>query len=131
MRRLGRLSAGPCCEPDKLIVQVIGTGHSKDQRLVLFDRSGVEPLPALTDEVERETERLFSVHCELFAWNWYARYEHQLWLEIATTHGAPIRLPLLEDVRITPRQLDAQWNQIVPVVPFVALPGTRSRHDLG
>ncbi|MBH8613258.1 hypothetical protein I4N56_021835, partial [Pseudomonas mohnii] len=26
---------------------------------------------------------------------------------------------------------DAQWNQIVPVVPFVALPGTRSRHDLG
>ncbi|WP_448646703.1 hypothetical protein [Pseudomonas mohnii] len=131
MRRLGRLSAGPCCEPDKLIVQVIGTGHSKDQRLVLFDRSGVEPLPALTDEVDRETERLFSVHCELFAWNWYARYEHQLWLEIATTHGAPIRLPLLEDVRITPRQLDAQWNQIVPVVPFVALPGTRSRHDLG
>ncbi|POA74707.1 hypothetical protein, partial [Pseudomonas sp. DP16D-R1] len=77
MKRLGRLSAGPCCEPDRLIVQVIGTGHSKDQRLVLFDRSGVEPLPALTDEVERETERLFSVHCELFVWNWYARYEHQ------------------------------------------------------
>ena len=49
MKRLGRLSDGPCCEPDRLIVQVIGTGHSKDQRLVLFDRSGVEPLPALTD----------------------------------------------------------------------------------
>ncbi|MHC8390479.1 toxin VasX [Pseudomonas sp. MDT2-39-1] len=54
-----------------------------------------------------------------------------MWLEIATRQGPPIRLPLLEAVRVTPRQLEAQWNQIVPVLPFAALPGTRSRYDLG
>ena len=131
MTRLGKLTAGPVCERDKLIVQVIGTGHSKDQRLLLVDHSGVEPLHALTDEAACETERSTSVHSELFVWDWSAQLKHQLWLEIATTQGPPIRLPLLEDVRVTPRQLEAQWNQIVPILPFAALPGTRSKYDLG
>ncbi len=131
MTRLGRLTSGPGCERDKLIVQVIGTGHSKDQRLLIVDQSGVEPLQALTDEAVCETERLTSVHSELFVWDWSAPLKHQLCLEIATTQGPPIRLPLLEDVRVTPRQLEAQWNQIVPVLPFAALPGTRSQYDLG
>lgn len=131
MTRLGKLTSGPGCERDKLIVQVIGTGHSKNQRLLIVDQSGVEPLQALTDEAVCETERLTSVHSELFVWDWSAQLKHQLWLEIATTQGPPIRLPLLEDVRVTPRQLEAQWNQIVPILPFVALPGTRSQYDLG
>lgn len=131
MTRLGRLTSGPGCERDKLIVQVIGTGHSKDQRLLIVDQSGVEPLQALTDEAVCETERLTSVHSELFVWDWSAQLKHQLCLKIATTQGPSIRLPLLEDVRVTPRQLEAQWNQIVPVLPFTALPGTRSQYDLG
>ncbi|KAA0996898.1 hypothetical protein FQ192_03770 [Pseudomonas sp. ANT_J12] len=131
MTRLGKMTNGPICERDKLIVQVIGTGHSKNQRLLIVDQSGVEPLQALTDEAVRETERSTSVHSELFVWDWSAQFKHQLWLEIATTQGPSIRLPLLEDVRVTPRQLETQWNQIVPILPFVALPGTRSRHDLG
>ncbi|MFJ7797939.1 toxin VasX [Pseudomonas sp. NPDC096950] len=131
MKRLGRLTSGPGCERDKLIVQVIGTGHSKNQRLLLVDHSGVEPLQALTDEAACETERSTSVHSELFVWDWSAQLKHQLWLEIATTQGPPIRLPLLEDLRVTPRQLEAQWNQIVPILPFAALPGTRSKYDLG
>ncbi|TWD49389.1 toxin VasX [Pseudomonas sp. SJZ131] len=131
MTRLGKLTAGPGCERDKLIVQVIGTGHCKNQRLLIVDQSGVEPLLALTEEAACETERLTSVHSELFVWDWSAQLKHQLWLEIATTHGSPIRLPLLEDVRVTPRQLEAQWNQIVPILPFAALPGTRSKYDLG
>lgn len=131
MTRLGKMTAGPGCERDKLIVQVIGTAHSKTQRLLIVDQSGVEPLQALTDEVACETERSTSVHSELFVWDWSPQLKHQLWLEIATTQGPPIRLPLLEDVRVTPRQLEAQWNQIVPVLPFAALPGTRSKYDLG
>lgn len=131
MKRLGRLTDGPCCERDKLIVQVIGTAHSRNQRLIILDQSGHEPLQALTDEAVCETERSTSVHSELFVWDWSTQLKHQLWLEIATTKGPPIRLPLLEDVRVTPRQLEAQWNQIVPVLPFTALPGTRSQYDLG
>lgn len=131
MTRLGKLTSGPGCERDKLIVQVIGTGHSKNQQLLLVDHSGVEPLQALTDEAACETERSTSVHSELFVWDWSAQLKHQLWLEIATTQGPPIRLPLLEDLRVTPRQLETQWNQIVPILPFAALPGTRSKYDLG
>ncbi|QHC99802.1 hypothetical protein PspS04_05195 [Pseudomonas sp. S04] len=131
MKRLGRLSDGPCCESDKLIVQVIGTAHAKNQRLLIVDQSGLEPLQALTDEVVLETERSTSVHSELFVWEWSAQLKHQLWLEIDTTQGPPIRLPLLDDVRVTPRQLEVQWNQIVPILPFAALPGTRSRYDQG
>jgi len=131
MTRLGRLTSGPYCEPDKLIVQVIGTGHSPHQRLLIVDQTGLKPLQDLTDEAELETDRLTSVHSELFVWHWSAQRQHQLWLEIATTRERPIRLPLLEDVRVTPRQLEAQWNQIVPVLPFTALPGTSSRDDLG
>lgn len=89
MKRLGRLSDGPCCESDKLIVQVIGTAHSKNQRLVLFDQSGVEPLQALTDEVALETEHLTSVHSELFVWDWSAQLKHQLWLELPPPKGRP------------------------------------------
>lgn len=131
MMRLGKLTSGPGCERDKLIVQVIGTGHSKNQRLLLVDHSGVEPLQALTDEAACETERSTSVHSELFVWDWSAQLKHQLWLEIATTQGPSIRLSLLEDLRVTPRQLEAQWNLIVPILPFAALPGTRSKYDLG
>jgi hypothetical protein len=131
MTLLGKLTSGPGCERDKLIVQVIGTGHSKNQRLLIVDQSGLESLQSLTDEAVCETEQLTSVHSELFVWDWSAQLKHQLWLEIATAQGPPIRLPLLEEVRVTPRQLEVQWNQIVPILPFVALPGTRSHYDLG
>ncbi|MFJ2323792.1 toxin VasX [Pseudomonas sp. NPDC087817] len=131
MTRLGKLTGGPGCERDKLIVQVIGTAHGNNQRLLIVDQSGVEPLLALTDEAVRETDRLTSVHSELFVWDWSAQLKHQLWLEIATRQGPPIRLPLLEDLRVTPRQLEVQCNQIVPILPFSALPGTRSHYDLG
>ncbi|MGE8187576.1 toxin VasX [Pseudomonas sp. NPDC086278] len=131
MTRLGKLTAGPGCERDKLIVQVIGTGHSRNQRLLIVDQTGLDPIQALTDEAVCETERSTRVHSELFVWDWSAQLKHQLWLEIATRQGPPIRLPLLEDARVTPRQLQTQWNQIVPVLPFVALPGTRSKYDLG
>ncbi|WP_426142624.1 hypothetical protein [Pseudomonas sp. DWP3-1-2] len=51
-------------------------------------------------------------------------------LEVEAEQGRPILLPLPE-TRITPRQLDQQWDQIVPVLPFVALPGVNSAHDHG
>ncbi|WP_322740736.1 toxin VasX [Pseudomonas saponiphila] len=38
---------------------------------------------------------------------------------------------MLDNLRPTPRQSDAQWNQLVPVLPFVALPGSKSAYDLG
>ncbi|MFS2196893.1 hypothetical protein ACCD02_32805, partial [Pseudomonas sp. Pseusp88] len=54
----------------------------------------------------------------LHLWNYYSHANLQLWLEIATIGGEPIRLRLPVDLRVTPRQVDAQWNQLVPVLPF-------------
>ncbi|EPM47091.1 hypothetical protein, partial [Pseudomonas syringae] len=54
-----------------------------------------------------------------------------LHLQIAPLEGEPIRLPLLSDTKVTPRQADAQFNQIVPVLPFVALPGSKTVDDMG
>lgn len=38
---------------------------------------------------------------------------------------------MLSDTKVTPRQADAQFNQIVPVLPFVALPGSKTVDDMG
>ncbi|PUA44855.1 hypothetical protein C5U62_15870 [Pseudomonas protegens] len=122
---IGSLSPGPACEAGKLIVQVIGKDHPESQRLVLLDQAG-SPLKGEQEPLEREL-----CSSVLHVWDSAGLAKGQLCLEIATTQGAPIRLPLLDNLRPTPRQSDAQWNQLVPVLPFVALPGSKSAYDLG
>ncbi|MDX1366241.1 toxin VasX [Pseudomonas sp.] len=125
------LSAGAACEPGKLIVQVVGINHPPGQRVVIYDQTDHELQEWLTnqDKPEVKTDETFS--SVLHIWDWDGQPKRHLWLEIATSSGAPIRIPLLDDVRITSRQDDQQWNQIVPVIPFCALPGSKSIYDLG
>ncbi|MDF2395441.1 hypothetical protein GWQ44_07815 [Pseudomonas sp. 3MA1] len=122
---IGSLSPGPACEAGKLIVQVIGKDHPESQKLVLLDQAR-SPLKGEQEPLEREL-----CSSVLHVWNSAGLAKGQLCLEIATTQGAPICLPLLDNPRPTPRQSDAQWNQLVPVLPFVALPGSKSAYDLG
>ncbi|WP_122571519.1 hypothetical protein [Pseudomonas viridiflava] len=121
---IGSLSSGPCCETGKLIVQVMGKDHAPHQKLVLSSKDGGCTYPSRPETLEREP---YSFRLEV----WDQVAETQLELEIATTEGEPIRLPLLGDTKVTPRQADAQFNQIIPVLPFVALPGSKSPYDLG
>ncbi|WP_122845770.1 hypothetical protein [Pseudomonas viridiflava] len=121
---IGSLSSGPCCETGKLIVQVMGKDHAPHQKLLLNSKDGGCTYPSRPETLEREP-----YSCRLEVWDHVA--ETQLELEIATTEGEPIRLPLLGDTKITPRQADAQFNQIIPVLPFVALPGSKNPYDLG
>jgi hypothetical protein len=127
------LSAGAACEPAKLIVQVVGKDHPDSQRLVIYDETGQEQQEWLTkkDKPERQESATFS--SVLHVWDWDSQPKRHLWLEIAASEGGPIRIPLLDDVRPTPRQDEhqQQWNQIVPVVPMTALPGSKSFYDLG
>ncbi|BAQ83656.1 toxin VasX [Pseudomonas sp. St29] len=122
---IGSLSPGPACEAGKLIVQVIGKDHPESQKLVLLDQAR-SPLKGEQEPLEQEL-----CSSVLHVWDSAGLAKGQLCLEIATTQGAPIRLPLLDNPRPTPRQSDAQWNQLVPVLPFVALPGSKSAYDLG
>ncbi|MCR8717076.1 hypothetical protein NVV30_00010 [Pseudomonas syringae] len=121
---IGRLSDGPSCEMDKLIVQIVGKKHSDQQQVLLLGSDGTRIYPPKSEVLERE---LFS--STLKVWD-HIEGTH-LHLQIATIDGEPIRLPLLNDTKVTPRQADAQFNQIVPVLPFVALPGSKTVDDLG
>ncbi|WP_143515738.1 toxin VasX, partial [Pseudomonas savastanoi] len=120
----GSLSAGPSCEMDKLIVQIVGKDHSEQQQVLLLGSDGTRIYSPKSEVLERE---LFS--STLKVWD-HIEGTH-LHLQIATLEGEPIRLPLLSGTKVTPRQADAQFNQIVPVLPFVALPGSKTVDDMG
>uniref|UniRef100_UPI0013CE9647 hypothetical protein n=1 Tax=Pseudomonas viridiflava TaxID=33069 RepID=UPI0013CE9647 len=92
--------------------------------LLLNSKDGGCTYPSRPETLEREP-----YSCRLEVWDHVA--ETQLELEIATIEGEPIRLRLLGDTQLTQRQADAQFNQIIPVLPFVALPSSKSPYDLG
>ncbi|HEX8541659.1 MAG TPA: hypothetical protein VF671_08140 [Pseudomonas sp.] len=128
---VGTLSRGPCCEINKLIVQVVGKDHPSTQRLAFYEKDASKRLDAVTAQYRPETVTAYMcAPSALHIWDWSGEPKHRLMLEVETTQGKPILLPLPE-TRITQRQLDQQWNQIVPVLPFVALPGVNSAHDHG
>lgn len=128
---IGDLTRGPCCEINKLIVQVVGTDHSTSQRLAFYERDSDKRLDALTAKDRPETVTAFMcAQSALHVWDWSGEPNHRMVLEVEAVYGPPILLPL-PDVGITVRRLDQQCNQIVPVLPFVPLPGIDSAHDHG
>ncbi|UXJ52215.1 hypothetical protein [Pseudomonas citronellolis] len=128
---IGKLGAGPACETGKLIVQVIGKEHPASQKLVIYDDKDSQQQEWLTkqDKPENLADELCSSVLHVWDWSWQPK--RHLWLEIASQKGSPIRVPLCDDLRVTPRQADAQWNQVVPVLPLTALRGAKSPYDLG
>lgn len=128
---VGDLSRGPCCEINKLIVQVVGKYHPATQRLAIYERESDKRLDAITAQACPETITAFMcAPSTLHVWDWSGEPRHRMMLEVESEYGPPILLPL-PDVGITVRQLDQQHNQIVPILPFVALPGINSVHDHG
>lgn len=127
------LSKGAACEPGKLIVQVVGKDHSNTQKLVIYDETNSTQLEWLTQQAKPEIQTSDTFSSVLHVWAWENQPKNNLWLEIAASEGGPIRLPLHDELRVTPRQPEhhTQWNQIVPVVPMTALPGSKSEQDLG
>tara|TARA_R110000822_G_scaffold45033_1_gene120661 strand:- start:585 stop:4436 length:3852 start_codon:yes stop_codon:yes gene_type:complete len=124
------LDNGPACEPDKLIVEIVGKQHPDTQRLLICDAEG-QPLNGITASAEDEEVSGEGVSSLLKIWDWEEQPGETLYLEIASDSGAPIRLPLLTDLRATPRQDEAQLNQIVPIVPCTALPSIKQQDSSG
>ncbi|WP_189393348.1 hypothetical protein, partial [Pseudomonas avellanae] len=50
----GRLSDGPSCEMDKLIVQIVGKKHSDQQQVLLLGSDGTRIHPLKSEVLERE-----------------------------------------------------------------------------
>lgn len=129
--KVGSLSCGPACEAGKLIVEVIGKDHPAGQRIVIYDETDNQQQEALTKrrKLEALVDPAFS--STLHIWPWDNEPTRHLWLEIETEKGGPIRVPLMDDARATPRQADQQWNQIVPIVPLTPMRGSTNEKDQG
>ena len=125
------LDNGPACEPDKFIVEIVGKQHPDTQKLVICDEAG-EPMHGITATATEEAREEDEFASLLKVWDWESMAGNSLSLEVASESGEPIRLPLLAGrLRSTPRQEQAQLNQIVPIVPCTPLPGIQNPSDLG
>ncbi|MDU8358663.1 hypothetical protein RX972_07895 [Pseudomonas syringae group sp. J309-1] len=110
---------------------MVGKYHPATQRLAIYERESDKRLDAITAQACPETITAFMcAPSTLHVWDWSGEPRHRMMLEVESEYGPPILLPL-PDVGITVRQLDQQHNQIVPILPFVALPGINSAHDHG
>lgn len=129
--KISILDNGPACEPEKFIVEIVGNQHPNTQKLVICDEAG-EPLRSVSAAEKEEARNEEEFASLLKIWNWDDMPGKSLSLEVASESGKPIRLPLLAGrLRPTPRQEEAQLNQIVPIVPCTALPGIQNPSDQG
>lgn len=127
--KVGSLSGNPACEAGKLIVEVIGKDHPPEQRVVIYDETDQELQEWLTQQAKQELVADSKQCSTLHIWNWEQQPKRHLWLEIEAERGSPIRAPLMDDTRDTPRQRERQWNCIVPVVPMSIMRGVSVNHQ--
>lgn len=127
--KVGSLSGNPACETGKLIVEVIGKNHPAGQRVVIYDETDYELQEWLTQQAKQELVPDDQQSSTLHIWDWDQQPTRHLWLEIEAELGSPIRVPLMDDTRITPRESERQWNRIVPVVPMSIMRGVSVNHQ--
>jgi len=127
--KVGSLSGNPACEAGKLIVEVIGKDHPPEQRVVIYDETDHELQEWLTQQAIQELVADSRRSSTLHIWDWQQQPKRHLWLEIEAERGSPIRVPLMDDTRATPRQRERQWNCIVPVVPMSTMLGISANHQ--
>lgn len=127
--KVGSLSGHPACETGKLIIEVIGKDHPAEQRVVIYDETDNELQEWLTQQAEQELVADSRQSSTLHIWDWDQQPKRHLWLEIEAEGGSPIRVPLMEDTRVTPRERERQWNCIVPMVPLSIMRGISANHQ--
>ncbi|WP_420389828.1 hypothetical protein [Marinobacter sp.] len=112
-------SCGPACEGESLIIEVIGKDHPEGHSFRIFDESDNEQQEWLENQVEVEDLEDSVLH----VWPWKNQPERNIWLEIASEEGVPIRVPFLEGASPVKRELERQRHVILPVVPTTLISG--------
>ncbi|MBQ0762829.1 hypothetical protein [Marinobacter psychrophilus] len=107
-------SCGPACEGESLIIEVMGQRSAEGHSFQIFDESDNEQQEWLENQVSREEHG----NSQLHVWPWKAQPARNIWLDIEAEDGAPVRVPLFEAVSATERQMENQWNRILPLVPL-------------
>ncbi|MGR4066346.1 hypothetical protein [Billgrantia sp. C5P2] len=115
------LSQHKACEEPKLFIQVMGKEHPEGHRFVFYDLEDQQEQTALAEAVEEEDlpEPLSRIH----GWAWEEQPRRNVWLEIASEEGEPIRVPLFGNVGVTPwqeheRNTVHQHYVVQPVIPL-------------
>jgi len=110
-------SCGPACEGESLIIEVIGQTPAEGHSFRIFDESDSEQQEWLESQVSMEEPANSVLHI----WPWKAQPARNIWLDIEAEEGAPVRVPLFEAVSATERQMEKQWNRILPLVPLTLI----------
>lgn len=119
---------GASDQPEKkqeLIIEVMGKEHPKGHLFRIFDESDNIRKEGLEGQVQLE-ERDESV---LHRWDWTNQDRHNIWLEIETESGPPIRLPAINQASAVDEQPERQKHVIFPVVPSTLISGVSFRQE--
>ncbi|WP_328188166.1 PAAR domain-containing protein [Marinobacter sp. OP 3.4] len=112
-------------EKKELIIEVMGKEHPKGHLFRIFDESDNIQKEGLEKQVQLD-ERDESV---LHKWDWTDQQRHNIWLEIETESGAPIRLPAINQVSAVEEQTGRQKHVIFPVVPSTLISGVSFQQE--
>ncbi|MFV8569699.1 hypothetical protein ACNQ6O_00685 [Marinobacter sp. SBS5] len=114
-----QLAAGcsPTCEDESLIIEVIGKEHPEGHTFRIYDETNYEQQEWLEKQVEIETLD----NSVLNVWPWQNAGGRNVWLDIEAEEGADVRVPLFEGVSATKREVERQWNRILPLVPLTLI----------
>lgn len=112
-------SYGPTCEGESLIVEVLGREHPEGHTFRIFDETNTEWQEGLENQVALE-ELDDSV---LHVWPWKGESSRNLWLEIPSDDGAPIRVPFLQSAMAVDREMERQHHVILPIIPTTLISG--------
>jgi len=110
-------SCGPACEGESLIIEVIGQSSAEGHPFRIFDQRNNEQQEWLESQVSLEEPGNSLLH----VWPWKAQPARNIWLDIDAEKGAPVRVPLFDAVSATERQMEKQWNRILPLVPLTLI----------
>lgn len=118
------------CTENELIVEIVGKISTRDdqQKIVIFTEQDqydeTKTLQVKKESFVEDTETLKT--SVLHKWDWSVTDKAHLWLEVKSTQGLPIRVPLLngkaelQKANLTPLKpgRHTQDNLIVPIVPM-------------
>ncbi|WP_240936107.1 hypothetical protein [Billgrantia bachuensis] len=115
------LSQHKACEEPKLFIQVMGKEHPEGHRFVFYDLEDQLEQAALAEAVEEEN--LPEPPSRIHGWAWEEQPRRNVWLEIASQEGEPIRVSLFGNVGVTPwqeheRNTVHQHYVVQPVIPL-------------
>jgi hypothetical protein len=108
---------GPACEGESFIIEVIGEQHPEGHEFRIYDEADQQQQAWLEDQVKEERPGESVLH----VWPWKNQPARNIWLDIESDDGDPVRVPLFSEVASTPRQMDKQWNRILPLVPLTLI----------